>query len=306
MAHIYQLNCRKTEAATIMTVGRNPDSIYLLQEIYYDKRGKPGVRTKSHFYGKSKSRAGIYLSSLTSCTFVPLHQFIDTDIAAGTVEGGSVTKSTVVASVYFHDNPLGKEQPTVLPKFRELVEFCEEKGLPLISGIDCNAHSALWGSPDTNKRGEDLEEFIFQNGLYVQNVGSTPTWVSRGLSSIINITATSGVRNRISNWHVTPEHTFSDHKLLSFTLDEPQGGKILTRNYARANWSTFASIIEADLEEPPSLWSTDIIESASLMLTQLIQRAFNAACPEHLAKKRDKIFWWNLECQNAKTHYIQL
>ena len=184
MASIHQLNCHKAEAATITTVGKIPDSIYLLTEIYYDKRGRAGVRTKSHLYCKNKSRAGIYLSSLTSCTFVPLHQFIDIDIAAGTVEGGSINKPTVIASVYLHDDPKDKHKPTVLPKFRELVEFCEDKGLPLVCGLDCNAHSALWGSPDTNKRGEDLEEFIFQKNLFVQNVGSTPTWMARGSSSI--------------------------------------------------------------------------------------------------------------------------
>ena len=231
-----------------------------------------------------------------------MHQFIDYDIAAGTIEGGSVAEPTVIASVY-----LDIELPgTILPKFRELVEFCKDKNLPLICGIDCNAHSPLWGSMDTNSRGEHLEEFFFEHNIYVQNVGATPTWRRQNQSSIIDISVTLGVRNRISNWHVLPEPSLSDHRLISYKVDEPQSGKVLTRNYAKAHWPTFSLIIEDKLAPPPTLWSNSVIESASVMLTEVITSALNKACPEHYEKKRDKIFWWNQECQGAKSHYLRL
>ena len=286
-----------------ITVGKYPDSIYLVQEVYYSPKGRPGVRVKSHFHGKPKARAGIYLSSLTSCTFVPLDQFTDHDIATGTIEGGSVTEPTVIASIYLHG-----ESATILPKFRELVEYCQDKNLPLICGIDCNAHSPLWGSRDTNKRGEELEEFIFQHNLFIENIGSTPTWrnVVKGISSIIDITLSYRVRNRISNWHVHPDQSLSDHRLLYFKVDNPGDGKVLTRNYAKANWPIFTTIVESELGPPPSLWSNSIIESASLMLTQVINSALDKACPKHFEKKRDKLFWWNQECQLAKVHYKKL
>ena len=304
MANIIQLNCHKAEVPTGITVGKVPDTIYLLQEIYYKKRsGKPGVRIKSHFHGKPNSRAAIYLSSLSSCTFVPMHQFIDTDIAAGTIEGGSIAEPTVIASVYLDI----EYKQTILPKLRQLVEFCKDTNLPLICGIDCNAHSPLWGCRDTNKRGEHLEEFFFEHNIFVQNVGATPTW--RGLnnaSSIIDITVTLGVRNRISNWQVLAERSMSDHRLVSYKVDEPYSGKVLTRNYAKADWSLFSSIIEDKLPPPPTLWSNSIIESASLMLTDVITKALEKACPQHYEKKRDKIFWWNQECHVAKSHYLRL
>ena len=54
----------------------------------------------------------------------------------------------------------------------ELVDFCIARQLKLICGVDCNAHSSLWGSSDLNKRGEDMEEFIFQKGIFVHNIGN--------------------------------------------------------------------------------------------------------------------------------------
>ena len=178
------------------------------------------------------------------------------DISAGIIEGGTVSEPTVIATIYF-------EKGNILPKFNELVDYCRNHSLPLICGIDCNSHSPLWGSPETDKQGEKLEELIFQNNMYVQNVGTTPTWATpwrRGdQKSIIDITLTLSARNRVSNWHVSPEQSMSDLGLISFCLDEPHPGKVLTRNYSKANWKTFAEVIDTKLEDPPTLWSNQLM-----------------------------------------------
>ena len=46
--------------------------------------------------------------------------------------------------------------------FCRLVDFCEANCIPLVVGVDCNAHSPLWGCDGSNKRGEDLEELIMR------------------------------------------------------------------------------------------------------------------------------------------------
>ena len=154
------------------SVGKHSNSVYLIQETYYTTSGKPGVRKRSNYFAKAKSRAGIYTSSLQSCTFVPMYQFICDDITTGTIEGGSLNEPLIISSVYLDI----EYKHVILPKLRELVEFCKSNDRKLICGIDCNAHTSLWGSPDTNKRGEILEEFIFQYGLFVENSGTVPTW----------------------------------------------------------------------------------------------------------------------------------
>ena len=303
MASIYQINLHKSELATEITTGKHSDAIYLMQEIYYNpKSKKPGVRQKSNFHGKLGSRAAIYLSALSSCTFVPMQKFMDDDIATGIIEGGSVKKPTIISSIY-----LDIEQPTIMTKFRELVKYSKDFKMPLICGLDCNAHSPLWGSYETNERGENLEDFIFEQGLYVENVGATPTWTRRGSrDQILDITLTLNIRERISDWHVLPENSLSDHKLIYFKVDEPTKGKIYKRNYSKANWPIFKSTIETKLPKPPLFWSNFLIESSSLMMTDIITEALDKACPKHLVRKREKLFWWNQECSNAKTQYTSL
>ena len=58
MAKIQQLNLHKDHLATLK-VGEIVDSVYLLQEIYYDKKKNyvAGVRKKAHFHGEKSSRA---------------------------------------------------------------------------------------------------------------------------------------------------------------------------------------------------------------------------------------------------------
>ncbi|OXU32169.1 hypothetical protein TSAR_012298 [Trichomalopsis sarcophagae] len=44
-----------------------------------------------------------------------------------------------------------RESPT--EEVSRLVEYCEERGLPLVVGCDANAHHLVWGSTNTNDRG---------------------------------------------------------------------------------------------------------------------------------------------------------
>ena len=161
---------------------------------------------------------------------------------------------------------------------------------------------------DDNPRGVELEEFIFEQGLFVQNIGSTPTW--RGIgglgSTIIDITLTLNCGERVSNWQVLPEQTLSDHKMISFKVDKPNQGWVLKRNYSKANWELFSSYIVSELKDPPLLWSNSLIELSSVMITKVITKALDIACPEHKVKQRDKLFWWNQKCNNAKSHYLGL
>ena len=200
MAKVFQLNAHHAIDATGITVGRHPDSIYLMQDAYFPPgQGKPGVRRKAHYHGIDRGRTGIYCSALQSCSFVPMHQFTERDIATGSLEGGSLTEPLVIASVYLHGE---LNDPVILPKLRELVEHCYNNGKRLVCGIDSNAHSPLWGSDDLNKRGEALEEFIFEHSLYVENMGKEHTWQcpGKGTKSIIDLTLSLNLEDEINNW----------------------------------------------------------------------------------------------------------
>ena len=53
------------------------------------------------------------------------------------------------AAVYFDINLTVR-----LQKFIKLLEIWDSKRIPLIVGVDSNAHSVLWGCEETNKRGK--------------------------------------------------------------------------------------------------------------------------------------------------------
>ncbi len=67
-----------------------------------------------------------------------------------------------MASVYLDIN-----KPPVSGELIAIVKHCKNKGLPLIIGMDSNAHSQEWGSDDDNDRGMALSDYFDQNQLYV-------------------------------------------------------------------------------------------------------------------------------------------
>ena len=76
-----------------------------------------------------------------------------------------------VASMYLDIKEEVKKE-----RFLELVTFCKQVGLPLIIGMDSNAHSGMWGSDEENKRGEQLAELLLELNLFVLNQGGkTPS-----------------------------------------------------------------------------------------------------------------------------------
>ena len=96
----------------------------------------------------------------------------------------------VLVSTYMDINgtlpPLGTQKA---------IDYADKYGCKLIIGTDSNAHSTLYG-PDTNQRGELMEEFILENGLMVENVGVTPTFATwradRWMESCIDVTLSKG------------------------------------------------------------------------------------------------------------------
>ena len=78
-------------------------------------------------------------------------------------------EQSVLASIY-----MDIKKAVDTPWLRNLFDYCNKKQLPLIICTDTNAHSSLYGN-STNKRGEELEDIIINNSLFVENVGLSPT-----------------------------------------------------------------------------------------------------------------------------------
>jgi len=143
----------------------------------------------------SSPRACILACNYLLYTYRISHAGLCTDLLGA-------AKKTVVASAYF-----------------ALADHCTRMHSPIIIGCDANAHHVIWGSSDVNQRGESLLEFILNNNLEILNVVNVPTFVTRVRSEVLDITLSSrSVASHINDWHVSPEESMSDHRIIRFNI----------------------------------------------------------------------------------------
>ena len=147
-----------------------------------------------------------------------LSEYMTQDLVSIQVQlelGNNASQDVVIASAYFAGD--NNEVPPV--EVQELVRHCNLKKIPLIIGCDSNAHNEVWGSSDTNVRGEYLFEFLIKENLNVCNIGDAPTFRNRVREEVLDITiASPDIRNFIRNWRVSDEISMSDHNIICFDL----------------------------------------------------------------------------------------
>ncbi|XP_017477225.1 PREDICTED: uncharacterized protein LOC108367148, partial [Rhagoletis zephyria] len=140
-------------------------------------------------------------------------QLSDGDLVAASIELDKT--SFWVASAYMaHDKDAPPEE------VRTLVKEAAYKKKQLVVSCDANAHNSMWGSTDTNARGESILDFILGNKLSVLNLGSEPTFITKSREEVLDITLTSdSFVHKIKRWRVLSEKSYSDHCYIQFEID---------------------------------------------------------------------------------------
>ena len=108
--------------------------------------------------------------------------------------------------------------------------------------------------------------------------------------------------DRIKKWKVHDEDYLSDHKLISYELDFEKEPPKVSRNYKKANWLYFKTLLsQKSLENPPKFWSKETIELEAKKLVNDIIQALDKVCPEkeHRTKKCSPS-WWTIEVHNLR------
>ena len=118
-------------------------------------------------------RTGHPRASITASNRLQLAEIIELkhrDLAAGlvTLEG----KKTVILSIY-----LDITQETVSEYLIKAINYCKQKRIAILIGMDSNAHSDIWGTK--------LVEYIIQEGLELHNKGKEYTYECSTGKSII-------------------------------------------------------------------------------------------------------------------------
>lgn len=229
-----------------------------------------------------------------------MQEFSTRDLAAVRVQGGNAcfgAKGLVVASAYFaHDRETPPEE------VRSLVRYCKEEGLGLLIGCDANAHNTVWGSTDTNGRGEDLLDYLAENNLEILNVGAEPTFVTASRREVLDITFCNGqMRNKVLDWRVSEEISMSDHRIIRTGIGGITPHIAWVRNPRKTNWENFRSTLRHRLVEFKGRYGTpNDLEHTEVVLRTAVVTAFEENCP--LIKKhtdRGKIRW-SKELENRR------
>ena len=173
----------------------------------------------------------------------------------------------------------------------------------LLLGCDANARHALWGSSETNDRGESLYNFIINTNLSVCNRGNTPTFTFpsteyfRGWEEVIDVTLLSeNSLVRVDNWRVSNKRSFSDHSWILYDLDLKVDPPLPYRNPLRTNWKRFKNAVNKRIGGTPipQITLTESLESRVITLEKAFSRAYKTSCPIKFSKKTHPP-WWSSE-----------
>lgn len=182
------------------------------------------------------------------------------------------------------------------------------KGQDIIMCIDANATSALWHNlkpahgRSTERRGDELEDFIAQHRLVVLNrTGNAPTFDNIHGQSNIDVTiATSNAAKKIKNWKVHPHLINSDHSLITFEIENTGFNRriekqAITRyNTKRANWELYRKNISLLVQknQPTSERMVLSAQNYSERIDNIILQAADKAIPKK-TKYSKSVPWWN-------------
>ena len=149
---------------------------------------------------------------------------------------GKTERCLVVCSGYL---PYVSSDPPLTRESEELVCYCEEENLYLVTGCDSNSHHTLWGSTNCNDRGMDLLEFLNSLNLKILNQVNDSTYYSARRIEVNDTTLGSfGLIGSLKGWEVSSEPSLLDHRYFLFTL-EGSLPVILIRIPRGTKWDSF-------------------------------------------------------------------
>ena len=299
---VWQINLHHSKLASdnlaseVAKMAKPP--IILIQEPYlYKDKVKLNLINYNLFH-KPKSRSLIAIPCAIKSFF--LNSISDRDTVSVLLTEGN--NSIILASVYLDI----LDDKVISCGLEYISKYSSDSSIPMILGLDSNAHSTLWGCEEDNKRGETLEEWILLHNLAIKNKGKVPTFVTTRAETIIDITLVSDIiANKITNWNVNKEYQFSDHRRIEYTLEFSTKNVVYTRNFRTTNWEHFRDILKGKSKwVPPLRWTKYTLDQEATKFLEIIKETLDKACPVRqidFGNKRKS--WWNnnLAALKAKT-----
>ena len=219
---ILQQNAQRSELAQLEIVRKlakfasNTEYVALIQEPYKNNfytdslaLKPPGSLVFPSTIRDGGPRTAIFASPGLRLKEIPELSCSDCTVCCSTVNG----RMFIFASIYLDILKEVKQEFLI-----RLMEYVDNKGAEIILSMDSNCHSTLFG-PTQNARGDELDEFIFANGLVVQNRCQTPTYRRINAATYIDVTLSKNCQ-AIQDWEVDSAFNHSDHSTITCKLNK--------------------------------------------------------------------------------------
>ena len=255
-----QINLQRNKSAPAALTRRfntYNHKVALIQEPYTIKTNKNHNSTSYKICGLSggnliycnteRPRAALMID--IGVNYMPLSEFVTRDLVAAivTLQSADAQIKQVFCSSYH-----AGDDSAVPYLFQKLVDYCRKEGFELIYACDANAHNTFWGSKDTDSRGTELLDFIFQKNLDLLNKGNVPTLFTlrnttngqTPVHDVIDLTLASNfISQRIIDWKVSLDASCSDHRYLEFALESVKAETRNFRNPKLTDWEKYENLL---------------------------------------------------------------
>ena len=225
-----------------------------------------------------RPRTAIYIPR--TIQFIHLEQLSNKDCTVVVLD--TARGKLILASVYLDYN-----LDVVQPWLTSLMDYVDNRKLPLLMALDSNAHSVLYGV-ETNERGKPFEEFILQHNLMVENRGTSPTYHAfrhgDNIDSHIDVTLSKNMIP-LCDWRVHDgSFNGSDHHTITWSLPLELKKRPLIRPWSKAKWQVFTKqISEYDFQLPEN-FTTRKVDKLLDRWYRVIGEALDKACPKREVK----------------------
>ena len=138
-------------------------------------------------------------------------------------------------------------------------------------GCDANSKDTIWGSTKCNPRGDKLLDFILESDLNIQNVGTSPTFVTSIRQQVLDLTLSNNlVSDQIWGWRVMEEVPLSDHRYVRFYLKVELSVVPPGRNPRKADWNAYETQLQDKVSHVGKLRNVESIEAMTKKLESAI------------------------------------
>ena len=275
--------------------------IALIQEPHYSINNTMGLSKELKIYkGRSEGKIRASIATTKDIDAWLLTQFSNEDQVAIAMK---MEDSVIVfSSTYMPYDSMEPPPPKILS---ELCMYCTNKNWNLIVGADANSHNTVWGSSDTNDRGDKLLDFILSTNLHICNIGDAPTFSSATRDEVIDLTlASANIEHKVTNWKVSNEETFSDHKRIEFQVElKLTVMPMAYRNIRKTHWTSYREKLAENLQWNETEYTPEEITEK---LTTSVMDAYHSNCKLVENKRIKKPTWWNKDLSILKREAMRL